>query len=62
MSNDSTGYEKVIKDALVEGRGKQLSVSTEGKIQILERKLETAKLSQTEIIEIQKQLKILKKT
>ena len=59
MSNNYTGFEKVIKDALVEGRGKQLSVSTASKIQIFERKLETAKLSQTEIIEIQKQLKML---
>lgn len=54
------GYEKVIKDSLVAARGKNLSGTKEEKIQELERKLETAKLSQTEIAEIQKQLKQLK--
>ena len=53
------GYEKVISDALVAARGVKVS-TTEDKILILERKLETLKLSHVEISEIQKQLKLLR--
>jgi len=57
MNGKYTGYEKVIKDALVEGRGKK----SQSKIEELEKKLETAKLTQAEVGEIHKQLKLLKK-
>jgi hypothetical protein len=59
MSTDKYyGYEKVIKDALVAARGHVMS-SNDDKIQSLERKLETCKLTHTEIADIQKQLKQL---
>ena len=54
------GFEKVVKDALVAARGDKSTSPTESKIQKLEHKLETAKLSQTEIADIQKQLKQLR--
>lgn len=50
------GYEKVLNEALVAARGGKLNE----KILTLERKLETAKLSNAEIAEIQKQLKQLR--
>lgn len=50
------GYEKVLNEALVAARGGKLNE----KILMLERKLETAKLSNAEIAEIQKQLKQLR--
>jgi hypothetical protein len=57
MSDKYTGYEKVIKDALVEGRGHK----SQSKIEELEKKLESAKLTHTEVAEIHKQLRHLKK-
>ena len=56
---DYVGYEKVIKDALVAGRGGDVNSSKAERIRALERKLETAKLSNAEIAELQKQLKQL---
>lgn len=53
------GYEKVINDALVAARGTKV-LTNEDKINALERKLETSKLSQAEIADIQKQLKLLR--
>jgi hypothetical protein len=57
--NNYVGFEKVIKDALVAARGEKTSNPTEQRILELERKLETAKLSQSEISDLQKQLKLL---
>ena len=54
------GFDKVIKDSLVAARGQKLRESKEEKIMALERKLETAKLTPTEILELQKKLKQLK--
>jgi len=54
------GYEKVINDALVAARGEKLHNPNEDKIQALERKLETSKLTNAEILDIQKQLKQLR--
>jgi cation transport regulator ChaC len=53
------GYEKAINDALVAARGGKVNTN-EDRIQALERKLETSKLSNAEIADIQKQLKQLK--
>jgi cation transport regulator ChaC len=53
------GYEKVINDALVAARGGK-SNAKEDKIAALEKKLETMKLSNAEVADIQKQLKQLK--
>jgi hypothetical protein len=58
--NNYLGFDKVIKDALVENRGKTLIVEKEDKILELERKLDTQKLSETQIDEIRKQLKRLR--
>ncbi len=52
------GYEKVINDALVSARGK--SNTNEVRIAALEKKLETSKLSNAEIMDIQKQIKQLR--
>ncbi|MDD4977851.1 MAG: hypothetical protein ABL873_02385 [Gallionella sp.] len=61
MSDDEyTQYEKIIKDALVEARGKRLPGTREEQIQMLEQRLETARLTQQEIAEIQKRLKQLR--
>jgi hypothetical protein len=60
--NNYLGFDKVVKDALVENRGKTLIVEKEGKISELERKLDTQKLSETQIAEIRKQLKRLRST
>lgn len=54
-----TGYEKVINDALVAARGEKV-LTNEDRIAAIERKLETAKLSNAEIQELQKQLKQLR--
>lgn len=53
------GYDKVINDALVAARGVKVNTN-EDKIVALERKLETSKLSNEEIAEIQRQLKLLR--
>lgn len=53
------GFEKVIKDALVDLRGKRVMSSMETIIE-LEKKLETAKLSLPEASEIRKQIKQLR--
>lgn len=58
--DEYVGYEKVIKDALVAGRGEKLGGSKQEKILAIERKLETAKLTQAEILDLQKQLKQLR--
>lgn len=61
MSNGNyIGFDKAMKDALVAARGQNTISSPEDKLRALERKLETAKLSQAEIAEIQKQIKQLK--
>lgn len=53
------GYEKEINDALVAARGSKVQTNQD-KINVLERKLETSRLSNVEIADIQKQLKLLK--
>jgi uncharacterized coiled-coil DUF342 family protein len=55
-----TGYDKVLKDALVAARGDKVISSIEQKILTLEHKLDTARLSPEEITDIQKQLKKLR--
>ena len=54
--------EKVIKDALVENRGKTLADAKEDKILELERRLDRERLTEAQIIEIRKQLKRLRAT
>lgn len=51
------GYDKVMNDALIAARGGNANAN---KIAALEKKLETSKLTSSEIAEIQKQLKQLK--
>ena len=58
-SEKYVGFDKAINDALVAARGSKVNTN-EDRIQALERKLETSKLSNAEILEIQKQLKQLK--
>ncbi len=58
--NNYLGFDKVVKDALVENRGKTLLVEKEDKILELERKLDTQKLTEIQIAEIRKQLKRLR--
>lgn len=53
------GYEKVMHDALVAARGVKVQTD-EDKIAVLERKLETCRLSPAEVADIQKQIKQLK--
>jgi hypothetical protein len=55
-----SGYDKIIKDTLVAARGKNLPGTRAEQIQMLEHRLETAKLTQAEIADIQKQLKQLR--
>jgi hypothetical protein len=55
------GFDKVVHDALVSARGKNLPGSKEERIKALEKKLDTAILSRAEIEAIQKQLKELRK-
>ncbi|BBE51613.1 hypothetical protein OYT1_ch2088 [Ferriphaselus amnicola] len=55
------GFDKVVHDALVSARGKNHPSARDEKIKMLEKKLDTAILSQSEIADIQKQLKELKK-
>jgi hypothetical protein len=57
--NNYLGFNKVMKDALVENRGKTVLVTKEDKIRELERKLDTQMLTHAEIAEIRKQLKNL---
>jgi len=54
------GYDKIIKDTLVAARGKNLPGTRAEQINMLEHRLETAKLTQEEITEIQKRLKQLR--
>lgn len=51
------GYDKVMNDALIAARGGNANAT---KIATLEKKLETSRLTSSEIAEIQKQLKQLK--
>jgi hypothetical protein len=60
--NNYLGFDKVMKDALVENRGKTIIIGIEDKIVDLERKLDTQKLSEEQIAEIRKQLKKLHST
>lgn len=53
------GFDKAVNDALVAARGGQVNTN-ESRIQALERKLETSKLSNAEILDIRRQLKQLK--
>lgn len=53
------GYDKVLHDALVMARNGALNPA-ESRIQALERRLETSKLTHQEIADIQKQLKQLR--
>lgn len=53
------GYEKEINDALVAARGSKVTTNEE-RIVVLERKLETSRLSNAEIADIQKQIKQLR--
>lgn len=54
------GFEKKVNEALVTARGEKKLNPKEDKIRELEHKLETAKLSQAEIVAIQKEIKRLK--
>ena len=54
--NNYLGADKAIKDALVENRGAKVASSKEQRINELERKLDSEKLSNAEIAEIRKQL------
>lgn len=58
--NNYLGFNKAMKEALVENRGKALMLEKEDKILALERKLDTQKLTNAEIAEIRKQIKKLK--
>jgi hypothetical protein len=60
VQNNYLGFDKVVKDALVENRGKTLIVEKVDKISELERILDTQKLSETQIAGIRKQLKRLR--
>ena len=61
MANDKyIGYDKVIKDALVENRGKKVFVTKEEKAFALEQRLEKEKLTHAEIAVIRKELKLLR--
>ena len=62
VQNNYKGFDKVVKDALVENRGKTLIISKEEKIFELEHRLEKEKLTHAEIAEIRKQLKKLRTT
>ena len=62
VQNNYKGFDKVIKDALVENRGKILIISKEDKVLELERRLDKEKLTHAEVAEIQKQLKKLRTT
>jgi hypothetical protein len=53
------GFEEKLNDALIEARGVKINPRDE-KIRALERKLETAKLTPAELLELQKELKRLK--
>jgi hypothetical protein len=62
MSNEKyIGFDQVIHEALVSARGKRLPGSREDRILALERKLDTAILTQAEVTALQKQLKELRK-
>lgn len=54
------GFDKKVDEALKEARGEKRVNPYKDKISELERKLETAKLTQAEITAIQKELKRLK--
>ena len=60
VQNNYLGFDKVVKDALVENRGKILLAEKEDKILELERKLDTQKLTDIQIADIRKQLKRLR--
>lgn len=61
MSNEKyIGFDKVVHEALISARGKTLPGSREEKIRALEKKLDTAILTHSEISELQKQLKELR--
>ncbi|MCX7192080.1 MAG: hypothetical protein NTY60_00345 [Proteobacteria bacterium] len=53
------GHEKVLHEALVAARGVKV-LTDEDRIAALERKLETSRLTNTEVAEIQKQIKQLR--
>ena len=63
MNHDTkyNAFEEEINKALVAGRGNK-SNAVSDKIAALEKKLESARLSNTEVTEIQKQLKQLRLT
>lgn len=54
------GFEAKLDEALSEARGEKKFDPNEGKIREIERKLETAKLTNAELIMLQKELKRLK--
>lgn len=61
MSNEKyIGFDKVIHEALVNARGKKLPGTREERIRALEKKLDTAILTHSEVAELQKQLKELR--
>ena len=62
VQHNYKGFDKVVKDALVENRGKTLIIEKEDKILELERRLDKEKLTQAEIAEIRIQLKRLRTT
>jgi hypothetical protein len=54
------GFDKKVDDALREARGEKVYDPIQEKIAELESKLETARLSSAQIVEIQRELKRLK--
>ena len=61
--NNYLGLNKVIKDALVENRGKSvILLTTEEKIAALEYRLESETLSNSQLADIHKQIAQLKKS
>ena len=60
VQHNYKGFDKVVKDALVENQGKTLIIAKEDKISLLERRLEKEKLTHAEIADIKKQLKKLR--
>jgi hypothetical protein len=54
------GYDKVVKDSLVENRGKKVPITKEEKVSALEQRLEKEKLTHAAINAIRKQLRQLR--
>lgn len=60
MFKNFLGFDKKLDEALAEARGEKKYDPNADKLRELERKLETAKLTQAEIVTLQKEIKRLK--